>query len=133
MVVFGFYTGVFIFLLRSLILREDFGTGPLPDLPPKPTPPRSPHAPRAGRLVTTTEDTTDGARRDRVGDGPDRMPGEPDMWFFVFFESLLFTSYFCVYLYFRTQNEARLPRSPVAAARCGSASSTRSCCSPARG
>ena len=25
--------GVFIYLLRSLILREDFGTGPLPDLP----------------------------------------------------------------------------------------------------
>ncbi len=34
-----------------------------------------------------------------------RMPGEPDMWFFVFFESLLFTSYFCVYLYARTQHE----------------------------
>jgi hypothetical protein len=31
-VVFGFYTGVFIFLLRQMILREDFGTGPLPDL-----------------------------------------------------------------------------------------------------
>jgi len=33
-VVFGAYTGVFIYLLRSLILREDFGTGPLPDRPP---------------------------------------------------------------------------------------------------
>jgi hypothetical protein len=32
-VVFGLYTGIFIYLLRSLILREDFGTGPLPDLP----------------------------------------------------------------------------------------------------
>lgn len=31
MVVFGLYTGVFINLLRSLIQREDFGTGPLPD------------------------------------------------------------------------------------------------------
>jgi len=31
-VVFGLYTGVFIFLLRQMILREDFGTGPLPDL-----------------------------------------------------------------------------------------------------
>jgi hypothetical protein len=31
-VVFGFYTGVFIFLLRQMILREDFGTGPLPDI-----------------------------------------------------------------------------------------------------
>jgi hypothetical protein len=34
MVVFGIYTGVFITLLRQMIRREDFGTGPLPDLPP---------------------------------------------------------------------------------------------------
>jgi hypothetical protein len=34
MVVFGIYTGVFITLLRQMIVREDFGTGPLPDLPP---------------------------------------------------------------------------------------------------
>jgi nitric oxide reductase NorE protein len=27
------------------------------------------------------------------------------MWFFVLFESLIFTSYFCVYLFFRTQHE----------------------------
>src|SRR5437763_9295079 len=27
------------------------------------------------------------------------------MWFFVVFESLVFTSYFCVYLYFRTEDE----------------------------
>lgn len=33
-VVFGIYTGVFIFLLRRMILREDFGPGPLPDLEP---------------------------------------------------------------------------------------------------
>jgi len=33
MVVFALYTGVFITLLRRMILREDFGTGPLPDLP----------------------------------------------------------------------------------------------------
>jgi hypothetical protein len=32
MVVFGIYTGVFIFLLRQMIQREDFGTGPLPPL-----------------------------------------------------------------------------------------------------
>lgn len=32
MVVFGLYTGVFITLLRRMILREDFGTGPLPEL-----------------------------------------------------------------------------------------------------
>jgi hypothetical protein len=30
-VVFGLYTGVFIMLLRKMIQREDFGTGPLPD------------------------------------------------------------------------------------------------------
>ena len=34
-----------------------------------------------------------------------RVPGEPDMWFFVFFESLIFASYFCVYLFFRAQDE----------------------------
>ncbi len=33
--VFGIYTGVFITLLRDLIIREDFGTGPLPDPPLK--------------------------------------------------------------------------------------------------
>jgi hypothetical protein len=38
MVVFGIYTGVFITLLRQMIQREDFGTGPLPDLPPKERP-----------------------------------------------------------------------------------------------
>ncbi|MBL7497177.1 hypothetical protein I6A84_09470 [Frankia sp. CNm7] len=32
-VVFGLYTGVFINLLRNVIIREDFGTGPLPGLP----------------------------------------------------------------------------------------------------
>jgi hypothetical protein len=30
MVVFGIYTGVFIVLLRTMIIREDFGNGPLP-------------------------------------------------------------------------------------------------------
>jgi membrane protein implicated in regulation of membrane protease activity len=35
MVVFVLYTGVFIVLLRKMIQREDFGTGPLPDLPSK--------------------------------------------------------------------------------------------------
>ncbi len=51
--------------------------------------------------MTTTDDAPEAApSRDEV-----RVPGEPDMWFFVFFESLLFTSYFCVYLYARTQNE----------------------------
>src|SRR5690349_13370631 len=35
----------------------------------------------------------------------ERVPGEMDMWFFVLFESLVFTAYFCVYLYARTQHE----------------------------
>jgi hypothetical protein len=34
--VFGMYTGVFITLLRRMILREDFATGVLPDLAPSP-------------------------------------------------------------------------------------------------
>jgi hypothetical protein len=34
-VVFGIYTGVFINLLRNMIFREDFGSGPLPALPAK--------------------------------------------------------------------------------------------------
>ena len=33
MVVFGIYTGAFITLLRSMILREDFGSGILPPMP----------------------------------------------------------------------------------------------------
>ena len=32
------------------------------------------------------------------------VPGQPDMWVFVLFESLLFTGYFSVYLFERTQN-----------------------------
>lgn len=32
MVVFGIYTGAFILLLKQMIQREDFGTGPLPHL-----------------------------------------------------------------------------------------------------
>jgi nitric oxide reductase NorE protein len=36
---------------------------------------------------------------------PRRVPGQPDMWFFVLFESLIFTSYFCAYLYYRARHE----------------------------
>lgn len=36
---------------------------------------------------------------------PRRVPGQPDMWFFVVFESLVFTSYFCVYLFDRARHE----------------------------
>ena len=34
-----------------------------------------------------------------------RIPGGRDIWVFVLFESLIFTSYFCVYLFNRTQHE----------------------------
>jgi nitric oxide reductase NorE protein len=34
------------------------------------------------------------------------VPGQPDMWVFVLFETLLFTGYFSVYLVSRTQNQA---------------------------
>lgn len=34
-----------------------------------------------------------------------RFPGDPDMWLFVVVESLVFTSYFCIYLYSRTQHQ----------------------------
>lgn len=44
---------------------------------------------------------TDSATAEEV----ERVPGELDMWFFVVFESLVFTSYFCVYLWFRTQDD----------------------------
>jgi nitric oxide reductase NorE protein len=40
-----------------------------------------------------------------VDDKPVRfVPGQPDMWAFVLFETLVFTSYFIVYLLFHTQN-----------------------------
>ena len=47
------------------------------------------------------------AEEAEVGDDDDlgRFPGDPDMWLFVVFESLVFTSYFCIYLYSRTQDE----------------------------
>jgi nitric oxide reductase NorE protein len=35
---------------------------------------------------------------------PRAVPGQPDMWAFVLFETLVFTSYFVVYLFSRTQN-----------------------------
>ena len=36
----------------------------------------------------------------------DRFPGDPGMWVFVLIESLVFASYFCIYLYARTQDQA---------------------------
>jgi nitric oxide reductase NorE protein len=51
-------------------------------------------------MTTIEPSTTDAPAEDR-----ERVPGGTDIWFFVVFESLVFTSYFCVYLYSRTQNE----------------------------
>jgi nitric oxide reductase NorE protein len=51
--------------------------------------------------MTTTAD----APTDEQATEPTRVPGEPDIWLFVVFEALIFTSYFCSYLWFRTQNE----------------------------
>ncbi|GGN19718.1 hypothetical protein [Streptomyces fuscichromogenes] len=49
MVVFGVYTGAFISLLRNMIQREDFGTGPLPELVPnKPNKPDKPGKAKRG-------------------------------------------------------------------------------------
>jgi hypothetical protein len=45
MVVFGIYTGVFIFLLRTMIIREDFGNGPLPHVGSKDEPKQARTAP----------------------------------------------------------------------------------------
>jgi len=42
------------------------------------------------------------------------VPGQPDMWMFVLFESVLFTGYFSVYLVSRTQNEELYLRSQAA-------------------
>lgn len=42
------------------------------------------------------------------------VPGQPDMWMFVLFESLLVTGYFSVYLVSRTQNEELYLRSQAA-------------------
>ena len=42
------------------------------------------------------------------------VPGQPDMWMFVLFESLLFTGYFSVYLVSRTQSEELYLRSQAA-------------------
>lgn len=41
----------------------------------------------------------------RTGKRHTSVPGQPDMWAFVLFETLLFTSYFVVYLFSRARNE----------------------------
>jgi nitric oxide reductase NorE protein len=47
---------------------------------------------------------TDSRAQQRVEKPTKFVPGQPDMWFFVLFETLLFTGYFSVYLVSRTQN-----------------------------
>lgn len=54
--------------------------------------------------------TTTASRSSRVDPPPGelasrRIPGGRDIWVFVLFESLVFTAYFCVYLFNRTQHE----------------------------
>jgi heme/copper-type cytochrome/quinol oxidase subunit 3 len=83
MVVFGVYTGAFINLLRNLIQREDFGTGPLPPLALKEKP-----APSEGREEKSSR----------------FVPGQPDMWVFVLFEAFIFTAYLAVYMIFRMRS-----------------------------
>jgi nitric oxide reductase NorE protein len=48
--------------------------------------------------VTTTEEVP-------THDEVERFPGDRDLWLFVVIESLVFTSYFCVYVYARTQHQ----------------------------
>jgi nitric oxide reductase NorE protein len=46
-----------------------------------------------------------GAKPQSLEEKPTKfVPGQPDMWMFVLFETLLFTGYFSVYLVLRTQN-----------------------------
>jgi nitric oxide reductase NorE protein len=46
-----------------------------------------------------------GSRPQQLEEKPAKfVPGQPDMWMFVLFETLLFTGYFSVYLVSRTQN-----------------------------
>ncbi len=52
-------------------------------------------------MSTTTEKRSDPVRS---------VPGQPDIWFFVLFETLVFTSYLAVYLYNRTQHPEQFLR-----------------------
>ncbi len=52
--------------------------------------------------MTTTERDLSSASEEAP---EEYVPGGRDIWFFVLFESLVFTSYFCVYLFNRTQHE----------------------------
>ena len=50
-------------------------------------------------------DLTDADTAARDANKPAKfVPGQPDMWAFVFFETLVFAAYFSFYLYYRTQS-----------------------------
>ncbi len=50
-------------------------------------------------------DVADAPKPEQLADTHQKfVPGQPDMWMFVLFETLLFTGYFSVYLVTRTQN-----------------------------
>ena len=46
-----------------------------------------------------------------AGDNPRKLPGQWDMWAFVMFESLIFSSYFVIYMICRVQDPAQFLRS----------------------
>ena len=123
-VVFGFYTVVFIYLLRNMILREDFGTGPLPDLPAKR--PRRPR--RAGGDCGDVMTTTGDALRAPHAEGRESCSRRTRH---VVLRLLRIADLHLVLLRLPVlphPERARVPPSPVAPPRCGSASSTRSSC-----
>lgn len=51
------------------------------------------------------------ATKSDVGTTVRRVPGQPDMWVFVLFETLVFTAYFVVYLLFRAHHHQAFLRS----------------------
>ena len=113
-------------------MREDFGTGPLPELSTD----RSTGAVRlAGSGAMTTSPAPVRRRRDadRVERRTAFVPGQPDMWAFVLFEALVFTA---LLHRLRHPPDARAPISFCSRRRtwtCASGSSTRSSCWPAPG
>ena len=101
MVVFVLYTGVFIVLLRKMIrtrgLRHRSPAGPSGQG-------RSRAVGFTGGGSMTNVAGADSVQQ-QVDEKPAKfVPGQPDMWMFVLFETLLFTGYFSVYLVSRTQD-----------------------------
>ena len=56
--------------------------------------------------VAGAEPRADGPDEEERTRGAPFVPGQPDMWVFVLFEALVFTSYFTVYVIRRTQSPA---------------------------